>query len=111
MRYYRRDLDQISPPSLFPVSPSCPVGRPVTPLALSAEAGLKIGGELKAVVRTRGDRLGGSGSNESMKNNTCPGPAAKIVNAPRYIRRQKGSSGTTSDGGGEGICIEEERRG
>lgn len=26
----------------------------------------------------------GSGSNESMKNNTCPGPAAKIVNAARY---------------------------
>lgn len=25
----------------------------------------------------------GSGSNESMKNNTCPGPAAKIVNAAR----------------------------
>lgn len=23
--------------------------------------------------------------NESMKNNTCPGRAAKIVNAPRYM--------------------------
>ena len=46
---------------------------------------------LKAVVRAkRGTALR---SNESMKNNTCPAPAAKIVNAARYIRRQTGCRG------------------
>lgn len=98
MRYYRHDLDRISAASLFAAlsSPSNPLSAPLfSHPSPRRQRGLKIGTEptLKATSceSTGPRRLGGSGSNESMKNNTCPGPAAKIVNAPRYIRRQKGA--------------------
>lgn len=91
MRYYRHDLDQIAAvldltahalSILFIRAPSSPFLSLAfsSSLALfrsSLAAGLKIGAGLKVPVWPC------ARSNESMKNNTCPGPVAKIVNAPR----------------------------
>lgn len=94
MRYYRYDLDQIAvvldltaralslslhslrslsfPPAHFLI-----LSYPLSSVLSSLAGRLKISTGLKVPARPN------ARSNESMKNNTCPDPAAKIVNASR----------------------------